>query len=297
MAVVEVEGLGKRYGDRDALVSVSLTVEEGRVLGLLGPNGAGKTTLIRVVLGLATATTGGGRLFESPLPPNQKALARTGAMVEEPTFYPWMTAYQHLKVHALTAGRRRERSVIAALLERVGLGDVGSMKVKGFSQGMRQRLGLARALVSDPRLLVLDEPANGLDPSGVIWLRGFLRELADLGTTVLVSSHQLGEIERVCDDVVILNAGRVADAFRVSDVSAEPRTVTITVRPEDRDAAAAALAACGAVETEPSVFRVTAKDGAALGRLLSEHGIYPTALDPERPSLERRFLETIANAP
>lgn len=296
MAVVEVESLGKRYGDSAALVAVSLAVEEGRVLGLLGPNGAGKTTLIRVLLGLAAATSGCGHIFGSPIPPNQRALARTGAMVEEPSFYPWMTASRHLKVHALTAGKRRSAAEIAALLESVELSAVGAKKVKAFSQGMRQRLGLARALVTDPRLLVLDEPANGLDPSGIIWLRGFLRELADRGTTILVSTHQLGEIERVCDEVVILSAGRVADAFHMSDMNAESGAVIISVKPEDREAAAAALQACATEEIRPGVFRVTGKGSADLVRLLSEHAIYPTAVDAERPSLERRFLETIGRA-
>lgn len=293
MAVVEVEGLGKRYGDTDALVAVSLSVNEGSVLGLLGPNGAGKTTLIRVLLGLAAPSSGSGRIFGSPIPPDHKALSVTGAVVEEPSFYPWMTARQHLKVHALTAGTRRSAAEITSLLESVELAGVATRKVKTFSQGMRQRLGLARALVTNPRLLVLDEPANGLDPSGIIWLRGFLRELADDGTTVLVSSHQLGEIERVCDEVVILSAGRVADAFRMSEVNAEEEAVLVTVQPQDRDAAAAALRPCSALETRPGVFRVKGRESADLIRLLAGSAIYPTAVNAEQPSLEQRFLETI----
>lgn len=296
MAVIEVEGLGKRHGDTDALVAVSLAVEEGRVLGLLGPNGAGKTTLIRVLLGLADATSGSGRICGSPIPPDQRTLACIGAVVEEPTFYPWMTASQHLKVHALTAGRRRGAAEIVALLESVELSDVAAKKVKTFSQGMRQRLGLARALVTDPQLLVLDEPANGLDPSGIIWLRGFLRELADRGATVLVSSHQLGEIERVCDEVVILSHGRVADAFCMSDVDTDSNAVVISVKPEDREAVGAALQAYDAVEAEPGVFRVRGQESADLVRLLSENAVYPTAVSGERPSLERRFLEAIGRA-
>lgn len=293
MAVVEVEGLGKRYGDTDALVAVSLAVNEGSVLGLLGPNGAGKTTLIRVLLGLAAPTSGCGRILGSPIPPNRKALAVTGAMVEEPSFYPWMTARQHLKVHALTAGTRRSAAQIGALLASVDLADAATRKVKTFSQGMRQRLGLARALVTNPQLLVLDEPANGLDPSGIIWLRRLLRQLADDGKTVLVSSHQLGEIERVCDDVVILSAGRVADAFRMSEVNAEEEAVLVTVRPEDSEAAGAVLEACSALEMKPGVFVVKGRESADLVRLLAERSIYPTAVKAEQRSLEQRFLETI----
>jgi ABC-2 type transport system ATP-binding protein len=297
MAAIEIDGLGKRYGDKDALIDVTLAVEEGHILGLLGPNGAGKTTLIRVLLGLAFATEGSGHLLGSSLPPDQKALAQTGAMVEEPAFYPWMTAREHLRVHALTAGSHARRPEIVALLERVGLADAATQKVGRFSQGMRQRLGLARALLREPRLLVLDEPANGLDPPGIIWLRGLLRDLAGRGVTILVSSHQLGEIERVCDDVVILNAGRVAETFRMSDVDDENRVVKITVDPKLHETAAVVLAASGAVAVQPGVFHVTDHDSAGLVRLLGEHAIYPSSVEREQPSLERRFLETIGIAP
>lgn len=296
MLTVEVEGLCKRYGDTDALAAVSLALEEGHILGLLGPNGAGKTTLIRVMLGLAAATSGGGRILGSPIPPDQRALAHTGAMVEEPSFYPWMSARQCLKIHAATAGKKRSSAEIDALLESVELSHVATRRVKTFSQGMRQRLGLARALVTNPRLLVLDEPANGLDPSGIIWLRGFLRELADEGVTILVSSHQLDEIERICDEVTILNDGRVVDAFHMNDVGAESRAVVVTVKPQDRKAAAAVLTVCGAVETRPGVFRVVGNDSADLVRLLSEHAVYATTVNVEQSTLERRFLETIGRA-
>jgi len=296
MTAIETDGLGKRYGDNDCLADVTLAVEEGRILGLLGPNGAGKTTLIRLLLGLATPTSGTGQLLGSPIPPNQHALAQTGAMVEEPSFYPWMTADEHLRIHALTAGGRCPRTEIASLLDRVGLADAGKKKVKRFSQGMRQRLGLARALLRAPRLLVLDEPANGLDPSGIVWLRALIRDVAAQGTTVLVSSHQLGEIERVSDDVIILDRGRVVEAFSMSALADEPRGVTITVDLGDHEAAAAALAATDVVAARRGVFRAVGYESADLVKLLADNAVYPMAVEAEQRSLERRFLETIGSA-
>jgi len=294
MSAIETEALSKRYADKDVLIDVSLGVEEGSIFGLLGPNGAANTTLSRNLLGLAAPSSGGGRLLSSPLPPTHATLCQIGAMVEEPAFYPWMSARRHLQVHARLANCRCSREDISQLLDRVGLADSANKAVKRFSQGMRQRLGLARALLRKPHLLVLDEPANGLDPPGIVWLRECLRELRKEGVTVLVSTHQLGEIELVCDSVAILNQGRLVETFRMSDIDTEQPAVRIVVAPSDHDAAAAVLAVHNAAPRGRGEF-VVAADGPTLARLLAESGVYPISIEPERRLLERRFFESIGS--
>jgi ABC-2 type transport system ATP-binding protein len=209
MAAIELDGISKRFGRGagavDALTDLSLLVPAGGIYGLLGPNGAGKSTLLRIVAGLVFADRGSVRLFGAPT--TIAARRRLGMLVEGPGLYPFLTARQMLAVLARTSGARPD---LAALLRRVGLEAAADRRIAGFSLGMRQRLGIAAALVAGPDILILDEPANGLDPAGIVEMRHLLKALAEEGMTILVSSHLLDEVERTCDRVAILNRGRLA---------------------------------------------------------------------------------------
>jgi ABC-2 type transport system ATP-binding protein len=218
MSVIEVRGLTKRFGRVLAVDRLSFTVEAGQVVGFLGPNGAGKTTTLRMLLGLVrpdagTATINGRAYRDLPEPAHQ-----VGAVLEASGFYPGRTARNHLRAAAMAA--RVDPSRIDEVLELVGLGEDAGRRVGGFSLGMRQRLGLATALLADPELVILDEPANGLDPDGVHWLRDLLRGLAAEGVTVLVSSHILAEVAQTADSVVILDRGHLVTQSSLADLTA-----------------------------------------------------------------------------
>lgn len=211
MAAIEASGLCKRYGPVQAVDHLSFRVEPGEVTGLLGPNGAGKTTTLRMLLGLVrpdqgTATIAGRNYRQLPEPAH-----RVGAVLEAAGFHPGRTARGHLRIHALAACADPDR--VDMVLDLVGLTDAADRRAGGFSLGLRQRLGLATALLADPDVLILDEPANGLDPEGINWLRRLLRMLAWGGVAVLISSHLLAEVAQTADSVIIVNNGRVlADA-------------------------------------------------------------------------------------
>jgi ABC-2 type transport system ATP-binding protein len=291
MGIVECEGLTKRYGRQTAVDAFSASVEEGEVFGLLGPNGAGKTTLFRLLLGLARPNSGTARIMGRSVPCPSAVLRHLGAMVEEPAFYKWMGAHEQLRVHALAAGVKVGPGDIGAALERVGLADAGKKPAKKYSQGMRQRLGLARAILHRPRVLVLDEPANGLDPAGIVWLRELIRDLAKSGTTIIVSSHQLGEIEKVCDRVAIINRGRVIEVGGVADIGGEQQSVHVVVCDEDLEAATAFLTSPHAENRGNGHFIVPNIDSRRLLKALVARGVYPQSITQEQASLEKRFLE------
>ena len=229
---LEVVGLGKSFGSVRAVDDLSFRVEPGRVTGFLGSNGSGKTTTLRMLLGLVRPTDGralvGGHAYaEHPVPG-----ALVGAALEATGFHPGRTGAAHLAAYAPQVGVGRERC--REVLDQVGLTAAADRKVGGYSLGMRQRLGLATALLADPPALVLDEPANGLDPEGIVWLRGFLRHLAAQGRTVLVSSHVLGEVQHTVDDVVVIARGRLVHASSLSELAAMAgaRTYVETPTPE-----------------------------------------------------------------
>ena len=207
MAAIELHGLTKRFGDVTAVDDVSFEIEPGTITGFLGPNGAGKTTTLRMLLGLVRPTSGtatfGGRAYVDLDEPAR----HVGAVLEASSFHPGRRAIDHLRILTTAAGIPASRADEA--LERVGLASASRRRVGGFSLGMRQRVGLAGALLGDPEVLILDEPANGLDPEGVRWLRAFLRGQAEDGRTVLVSSHLLGEVSHTVDHVIILDRGRL----------------------------------------------------------------------------------------
>ena len=204
---VRLDHVTKRYGPTVAVDDLSFEIHPGAVTGFLGPNGAGKTTTLRMLLGLATPSAGTATIFGRRYAELDDPLGTVGAVLETATFHPWRTARQHLRIVAAAAGIDEAR--IAEVLRLVDLAGAADRRVGGFSLGMRQRLGLAGALLGRPRLLVLDEPANGLDPEGIRWLRTLLRDYVRDGNSVLISSHLLSEVAHTVDDVVIIAAGRV----------------------------------------------------------------------------------------
>ena len=215
-AVVEIRALSKRYGDRLAVDDVSFSLEAGTVTGFLGPNGAGKTTTLRILLGLAEPTSGEALVFGQRYADLAAPGRAVGAVLESNDFHPSRSGRDHLRVLALAAEVPTER--VDTVLREVELDRAAAQRVGTYSLGMRQRLGLAGALLGNPRLLVLDEPANGLDPAGIHWLRRFLRQYAEAGGTALVSSHVLAEVAQTVDQVVILDRGRLAARVTLAEL-------------------------------------------------------------------------------
>ena len=297
---IETHGLGKRFGERAALESIDLEVPRGCAYGFLGRNGAGKTTLVRLLLGLAQPTSGTMRLLGHDLPSGRaEALARVGAIVEEPRFHPHLTGRENLHVHAAARDASAHGRVDAAL-KRVGLGPRADDKVKTYSLGMRQRLGVARCLLCDPELLILDEPVNGLDPAGILEFRGLVRSLVDEGRTVLLSSHLLDEVEKTCDLAAIVDNGRVVAQGTIAELtSGGERTIDIVAEPTVKAAGvlAGVPAVARAVEYD-GLVRATIAPGAPrdmdvvtvlLRRLLAEN-ISVERVMPVQRSLEDEFL-------
>jgi len=289
--VVETEGLTKRFGERVAVDGVDLRIPAGSAFGYLGPNGAGKTTLIRTLLGLTAASSGTIRLLGRPIPEQRReALARVGAIVEEPRFHPFLTGRENLRVVAAARGREAHHFIDGAL-RRVGLEQRAVDRVSSYSLGMRQRLGVARCLLADPELLILDEPMNGLDPAGMEEMRFMIRGLVDEGRTVVLSSHLLDEVEKTCDAIAIVDQGRIVVQGSIDELTGDANTVLVATGDDLR---AQAILAGYRVEPVDGGLRVTV-DGvttaASINRRLVEAGLDVHRLEPERVSLERRFLE------
>ena len=298
MNVIETDGLTKRFGERTAVESVDLAVPAGSAFGFLGPNGAGKTTLIRMLLGLTHASAGSMSLLGIPVPERRAdALARVGAIVEQPGFHPHLTGRENLRIVAAARGPEA-RARIGPALERVGLADRADERVSHYSLGMRQRLGLARCLLADPELLILDEPTNGLDPGGILEFRLMIRELVEQeGRTVFLSSHLLDEVEKTCDHAAIVDHGRVVTQGTITDLARDGRNELI-VGCDDPALALAVLDGFGGIRDarrSDAGLRLTlapGRDGAAaVNTLLVEAGVAVDRLEPVRHSLEERFLE------
>ena len=297
---IEVHGLTKQFGERTALADLDLAVPRRSVFGFLGPNGAGKTTLIRLLLGLTNPTEGSMRLLDSPVPEaRQSALARVGAIVEEPRFHRFLTGRENLAIAAAARGQKAQAR-IDGVLARVGLSERADERVKSYSLGMRQRLGVARALLADPELLILDEPTNGLDPAGIHEFRQMIRQFVEDGMTVLLSSHLLGEVEKVADYVAIVDRGRVVLQGSIADLHMDnERTILVSTSDESQAMAVLVLdsAVCAAERTQDGI-RVTLRPGldaaagaGAVTRRLVEAGVDVRRVEPVRASLEQRFLE------
>ncbi|WP_433298672.1 ATP-binding cassette domain-containing protein [Actinoplanes sp. CA-030573] len=304
-AVLEISGLQKTYrsrkGVRRALDGFDMVVEAGQVHGFLGPNGSGKTTTLRTLLGLIRPNGGRMALFGQEVPAHLPAVAgQVGAIVESPQFFGNFSAFDTLALLADAGGVSRRR--VTAVLELVGLRDRAKERVRTYSLGMKQRLAVASALLKEPRLLILDEPANGLDPGGIREMRTLMRNLAESGMTVLLSSHILGEIQLICDQVTIISAGKRVAAGSVESVLASHASNAVKVRLEpgvDLIGAAAVLRAKGAeVTLEGEHFVVgNAPNPAQITRILAEQEIYVSELTPVAADLESVFLELTGTAP
>ncbi len=288
---ISVRALSKSFGDLKAVDELSFDVTPGRITGFLGPNGAGKTTTLRMLLGLIRPTSGEGliggqRYADLPAP-----LSTVGAALEATNFHPGRSGRDHLRVLAATHAIPDSR--VDELLELVGIPAAARKKAGGYSMGMRQRLGLAAALLGDPEVMILDEPANGLDPEGIRWLRGFLRHLAAEGKTILISSHLLSEVEQTVDDVVIIANGHLVRQGTIDDLHGDPTTL---VRTADSGRAVQALQQAGfdasfLPDEGPAALQVATGDMVRVGEAMLQAGLAVHEMRPLRTDLERLFFE------
>lgn len=285
---VRLCGLTKVYRGRVVLDGLELSIAAGEIVGLLGDNGAGKTTAIRLLLGLARPSAGRAFAFGEAMP-SRSALARTGALLEAPAFYRWRSGRANLAIIA-DQGPPVSPSAVSDALDLVGLTAQAGQSVRTYSQGMRQRLGLAAALMRHPRLLVLDEPANGLDPTWIARLRDLVRHEAAAGAAVLVSSHLLGEVEQVCDRVAVLDHGKLLAVGPTADIGGADTHVRVVVRTQDHAAALGALRAFVATSSEPGVLLVAGESGRTVNAALAAAGVIPDQVGVERLGLEARLL-------
>ncbi|HET9102875.1 MAG TPA: ABC transporter ATP-binding protein [Solirubrobacteraceae bacterium] len=294
--MIQTHGLTKRFGQRLAVDGVDLNVPRASAYGFLGHNGAGKTTVIRMLLGLTDADAGTMLIGGRPVPAERaRVLAHVGAIVEEPAFHPYLTGRENLRVAAAVRGPQAHDR-IAGALARVGLSDRARDRVGTYSQGMRQRLGIARCLLADPSLLILDEPMNGLDPGGILELRELIGSLTEEGRTVFLSSHLLDEVEKTCAQAAVIDHGRIVEAGPIAALMRDDRA-ELEVDCDEPSRAASLLDGHHAVlsaTTTPAGLRIllAAPDAAApVNAALVAGGIAVSRLAPVRASLERRFLE------
>jgi ABC-2 type transport system ATP-binding protein len=285
---VVADTLTKVFGGRvRAVDQLSFSVEPGSVTGFLGPNGAGKTTTLRMLLGLVNPTSGSSTISGVPYHQLPHPLSVVGAALEASSFHPARTGRNHLRVMCAAAGLPDRRA--DEVLDLVGLRDAGRRKVRGYSMGMRQRLGLAATLLGNPRILILDEPANGLDPEGIVWLRGFFRHLAAEGRTVLVSSHLLNEVQEFADRIVILDRGRLIRAGAIAELTAG--TDSVVVRTPQGQQLADALSRQGMPwRVEDDVIRVRSDSPAVIGHLAFTAGVELHELRLDKFDLEQLFF-------
>ncbi|MEU8054724.1 ABC transporter ATP-binding protein [Microbispora bryophytorum] len=295
-AAIEVIGLRKRYGRTVALDGMSFTVLPGRVTGFVGPNGAGKSTTMRVILGLDAADEGSALIGGRPYRSLRAPLCQVGALLDAAALQPSRTARNHLLwlAHSQGLGARRVDEVI----EQVGLGAVARRRAGGFSLGMRQRLGIAAALLGDPPVLLLDEPVNGLDPEGVVWIRGLLRSLAAGGRAVLVSSHLMSEMQDMADHLVVAGRGRVVEDTSVAALIAAASDGRVTLRTTARTEAMEALARAGArVDVQDrDTLTVSGLEAGRIVALLGANDVPFSEVAAHRASLEEAYMELTRDA-
>ncbi|MDQ3895827.1 MAG: ATP-binding cassette domain-containing protein [Actinomycetota bacterium] len=290
MNVIEVHRLTKRFGEVLAVDNLSFSLSQGSVTGFLGPNGAGKTTTLRMLLGLVAPTEGTATIRGRPYRSLADPIRHVGAALETSSFHPGRRARDHLRVIATAAGVPEPR--VDAVLAEVGLTDAAHRKVRGFSLGMRQRLALAVALLGEPSVLVLDEPANGLDPEGVHWLRSFLRSYASAGGTVLVSSHLLSEVALTVDEVVVISQGRLVAHSSLDDL-AQRATPGVRIRTPQPQALQGALRAKGIAAELNGIDGVVALDTTTdtVGLVAAGAEVVIYEMSVKRFDLEEMFLE------
>jgi ABC-2 type transport system ATP-binding protein len=292
-------GLSKRFGSVVAVDECALDVHPGDIFGLLGPNGAGKTTTIRMLAGLVRPDRGTITLFGQPLAPATPPPRDVGILIERPALYPYLSALGNLRVFGVAAGLPDPRRSARDLLAMVGLAAAADRRVRGFSTGMRQRLAIALALLSEPRLLILDEPTTGLDPEGLVEIREMLRRLRDEGVTIVLSSHLLAEVDQVCNRVAIMNRGRIVASDLLSGLRAgEGEHVVRFAQQPELLGAQQALERQGIsvnLIEDPAglVISRSSISGEATARLLAAAGLYPSEISVRRPSLESYYLELV----
>ena len=293
-SVIRTDGLTKRYGDILAVDDLSLEVPGGQVFGLLGPNGSGKTTTMGMLLGLVKPTAGSFSLFASGTP-HQNALHRVGAILETPSFYPYLSGRDNLAYYQGVTGRGN-RKELDDLLSKVGLADRAKSRFRTYSLGMKQRLGLAYALLGDPELLFLDEPTNGMDPAGMAEVRDMIRGLGTGGRTVLLSSHLLHEVEQVCDSVAILSKGKLIAQGKVADLVHTRAGERVRLRTTDNAKAIEVLSALEwvgdvTIDGESVVVTAPSERSSELSSALGRAEVYVTEMAADEMSLEQYFLE------
>jgi ABC-2 type transport system ATP-binding protein len=295
-ASIEVSGLRKRFGATQALDGMSFTVAPGSVTGFVGPNGAGKSTTMRVVLGLDTADAGTALIGGRAYPRLRQPLRHVGSLLDAAALQPSRTARNHLLWLAHSQGLGAAR--VDQVAEQVGLASAIRRRAGGYSLGMRQRLGLAAAMLGDPPVLMLDEPFNGLDPEGIVWIRGFLRSLAAQGRAVLVSSHLMSELQDTADHLVVVGRGRVIADTSVADLISAASGDRVALRTSARTQAMTVLAHAGAVvaATGPDAVTVTGLAAERVIALLTESAVPFSEIAPHRATLEEAYMELTRDA-
>ncbi|MGO2113055.1 MAG: ATP-binding cassette domain-containing protein [Pseudoclavibacter sp.] len=291
MNSIDVQGLTKRYGQDTAVDDLSFTVEAGHVTGFLGPNGAGKSTTMKMILGLAAPTRGSATLDRRREPDLPAPLTRVGALLDAGAVHGSRSAKDHLLALAVSNGLPSGR--VGAVLEQTGLTSVSGKRVGGFSLGMRQRLGIAAALLGDPSVLIFDEPVNGLDPEGIRWIRVFMRSLAHEGRAVLVSSHLMSEMAQTADHLVVIGRGKLIADTSMSGFMEANGAGTVVVRATEPGNFARLLTAAGATVRDglESSLVVSGMTGAEIGKLAAYHDVVLSELAPQQASLEDAFME------
>lgn len=295
-ATIEVAGLRKRFGSRQALDGMTFTVRPGRVTGFVGPNGAGKSTTMRVILGLDAAEEGKALVGGVPYRSLRRPLRHVGALLDASALQPGRTARNHLLWLAHSQGVPARR--VDEVIEQAGLGSAARRKAGGFSLGMRQRLGIAAALLGDPPVVMLDEPFNGLDPDGIVWMRGFLATLARQGRAVLVSSHLMSELEDTADHLVVIGRGRVVADTSVSELLAEASGGRVVLRTSAPPRAAQILRGAGAtvLATGADTLGVTGLPDEEIVALLARNGVPFSQVSAHRATLEEAYMELTRDA-
>ena len=294
---ISVDDLSKRYGDRNALSHATFQVPLGTICGFVGPNGSGKTTTIRMLLGLIEASGGSGEILGESIAHPERYLPRVGAMIEGPAFYPALSGNENLNVLATLGGFPLER--VDQLLEKVGLGDRGHSKYKTYSLGMKQRLGIAAALLPQPKLLILDEPTNGLDPAGIHEIRELLRSLAQEGITVFVSSHLLSEIEMISEYLVMLRDGKVIFFGKTAELLERQRP-TLIVKSDNKSDLAKLKQLAESRGLSAKIYETElwidadASESAPFNKAAFESGITLSSITVALPTLEETFFEMTA---
>ncbi|MGC0206281.1 ATP-binding cassette domain-containing protein [Streptomyces levis] len=294
--MIELEGLTKRYGEKVAVNNLSFTVRPGIVTGFLGPNGAGKSTTMRMILGLDHPTAGDVRIDGKHYHQLNDPLTYIGALLEAKAWHGGRSAYNHLLCLAQSNGIPRRR--VGEVLETVGLTAVAKKKTKGFSMGMGQRLGIAAALLGDPRILMFDEPVNGLDPEGIHWIRTLMKSLAAQGRTVFVSSHLMSEMALTAEHLVVIGQGRLLADTSMADFIARNSRSYVRVRSPHRERLLDVLHQAGvvAVESGEGVLEVDGGKAEHVGELAAQHGLTLHELSPQQASLEEAFMRLTAES-